>query len=220
MTAIQFKNVYIENENLSICEDISLKINKNEIVYLTGKTGIGKSSILKTLYGAQKIKKGTLNVLDFDMNKINKKEIPFLRKKMGIVFQDFQLLYDRNVYKNLSFVLQATGWEDKIKIKNRCEYILETIGLKEKINDMLYKLSSGQQQKLCIGRALLNHPELIIADEPTGNLDSETSLEIMNLISKIHKLGTTIIITTHDEKIINLFPAKILKLEERKLTEI
>ena len=135
-------------------------------------------------------------------------------------YYDFQLLYDRNVYKNLSFVLQATGWEDKIKIKNRCEYILETIGLKEKINDMLYKLSSGQQQKLCIGRALLNHPELIIADEPTGNLDSETSLEIMNLISKIHKLGTTIIITTHDEKIINLFPAKILKLEERKLTEI
>ena len=220
MTAIQFKNVYIENENLSICEDVSLKINKNEIVYLIGKTGIGKSSILKTLYGAQKIKKGTLNVLDFDMNKINKKEIPFLRKKMGIVFQDFQLLYDRNVYKNLSFVLQATGWEDKTKIKNRCEYILETIGLKEKINDMLHKLSSGQQQKLCIGRALLNHPELIIADEPTGNLDSETSLEIMNLISKIHKLGKTIIITTHDEKIINLFPAKILKLEDKKLTEI
>ena len=220
MTAIQFKNVYIENENLSICEDISLEINKNEIVYLIGKTGIGKSSILKTLYGAQKIKKGTLNVLDFDMNKINKKEIPFLRKKMGIVFQDFQLLYDRNVYKNLSFVLQATGWEDKTKIKNRCEYILETIGLKEKINDMLHKLSSGQQQKLCIGRALLNHPELIIADEPTGNLDSETSLEIMNLISKIHKLGKTIIITTHDEKIINLFPAKILKLEDKKLTEI
>ena len=220
MTAIQFKNVYIENENLSICEDVSLKINKNEIVYLIGKTGIGKSSILKTLYGAQKIKKGTLNVLDFDMNKINKKEMPFLRKKMGIVFQDFQLLYDRNVYKNLSFVLQATGWEDKTKIKNRCEYILETIGLKEKINDMLHKLSSGQQQKLCIGRALLNHPELIIADEPTGNLDSETSLEIMNLISKIHKLGKTIIITTHDEKIINLFPAKILKLEDKKLTEI
>tara|TARA_B100001750_G_C15514990_1_gene606412 strand:+ start:330 stop:992 length:663 start_codon:yes stop_codon:yes gene_type:complete len=220
MAAIQFKNVYIENENLSICEDVSLKINKNEIVYLIGKTGIGKSSILKTLYGAQKIKKGTLNVLDFDMNKINKKEMPFLRKKMGIVFQDFQLLYDRNVYKNLSFVLQATGWEDKTKIKNRCEYILETIGLKEKINDMLHKLSSGQQQKLCIGRALLNHPELIIADEPTGNLDSETSLEIMNLISKIHKLGKTIIITTHDEKIINLFPAKILKLEDKKLTEI
>ena len=139
---------------------------------------------------------------------------------MNPVFQDFQLLYDRNVYDNLSFVLKATGWKDQSKIKTRCEYILETINLQEKSKSMIHKLSSGQQQKLCIGRSLLNHPDIIIADEPTGNLDTETSSEIMNLICKIHKLGKTIIIATHDEKIIKLFPAKKLKLENKSLIEL
>lgn len=220
MNAVELKNVYITNDGTEICENVSLEIKLKEMVYLTGKTGIGKSSILKTLYGEQKVQKGELFVLGLNMNKIKNKDMPFLRRKMGIVFQDFQLLYDRNVYDNLSFVLKATGWKDQSKIKKRCEYILETINLQEKSKSMLHKLSSGQQQKLCIGRSLLNHPDIIIADEPTGNLDTETSSDIMNLICKIHKLGKTIIMATHDEKIIKLFPAKKLKLENNSLIEL
>lgn len=196
-----------------ILSDVDIKIHKGEFWYLIGQTGSGKSSLLKTLYGEIHLEKGEGKIADFDLRTLKEKEIPFLRRKLGIVFQDFQLLTDRSVYENLRFVLKATGWKGENDIKTRIHEVLEQVGLLTKDFKMPHELSGGEQQRVVIARALLNHPEIILADEPTGNLDPKVSDDIMNLLLQISKNGTAILMATHDYRIIQKFPAKILKCE-------
>ena len=217
--------VYLDKVNIKqndkvILSNISLSINKGEFIYMIGKTGIGKSSLLRILYGDLKIGEGEANVMGINLNKIKDKKIPYLRRKLGIVFQDFKLLSDRSIEKNLIFVLKATDWRNSSEIGVRIEEVLKMVKLKDVRNKFPHELSGGEQQRVAIARALLNKPELVLADEPTGNLDPATSIEIMQLLKDIHNDGTTILIATHDYEIISKFPAKTIRIEKGRLFEL
>lgn len=219
-TVISLQNVNIyQGENL-ILQDVNFEVNKGEFVYLVGKTGTGKSSLLKTLYGELTLREGKGNVVGFNLSDMNWKTVPFLRRNLGVVFQDFQLLTDRNVNENLKFVLKATGWKDEMLIQEKIGDVLDKVGLKSKGYKMPYEMSGGEQQRIDIARALLNSPKLILADEPTGNLDPETSDEIMQLLIQIAKdYGTTVIMATHDFIVINRYPGRMLKTENGRVVD-
>ncbi|ARV16499.1 cell division ATP-binding protein FtsE [Polaribacter sp. SA4-12] len=214
------ENADIYQKDNLVLSKVNLTIQKGEFYYLIGKTGSGKSSLMKTLYGDLKLQRGTGNIVDFDLKKIKEKEIPFLRRKIGIVFQDFKLLSDRTVFGNLEFVLKATGWKDKEKIKEKINEVLDKVGMKAQYYKKTFELSGGEQQRIAIARALLNDPELILADEPTGNLDPKTSLEVMELLNDIHKSGKTILMATHDYQLIVKFKQKTIKCEGGELFEV
>jgi cell division transport system ATP-binding protein len=217
---LSIKNANIYQGDSLILSDVNITVSRSEFVYLVGKTGSGKSSLLKTLYGELPLKNGTANVAGFDLKDLTWKTVPFLRRNIGIVFQDFQLLTDRNVHDNLKFVLSATGWNDEKAIEDKIEEVLGKVGLKSKGFKYPYELSGGEQQRIDIARALLNSPKLILADEPTGNLDPETTEEIMNLLFQIGKdLGTAIVMATHDYIVINKYPARMIRTEGGKVID-
>lgn len=214
------RNANIYQEKSLILQDINIEVNKGEFIYLIGKTGSGKSSFMKTLYADLPLTEGQGSIVDFDLAKLKEKNIPYLRRKIGIVFQDFKLLPDRSVYKNLEFTLKATGWKDDNEIKLKIDEVLDKVGMKGKSQKMPHQMSGGEQQRVAIARALLNDPELILADEPTGNLDPQTSSEVMQLLRDINQNGKTIIMATHDYALIMKFPAKTLKCDEGVIFEV
>ncbi len=219
-TVISLKNVNIYQGNSLILQDVNFDIHKGEFVYLVGKTGTGKSSLLKTLYGELQLTEGSASVVGFDIRQMDWKKVPFLRRNLGVVFQDFQLLTDRNVQENLKFVLRATGWKDERLIQEKINDVLDKVGLKTKGFKMPFEMSGGEQQRVDIARALLNSPKLILADEPTGNLDPETSDEIMQLLIQIAKdYGTTVVMATHDFIVINRYPGRMLKTENGRVAD-
>ncbi|MEP6746498.1 MAG: ATP-binding cassette domain-containing protein [Bacteroidota bacterium] len=217
---VELRNVNIYQGSNLVLQDVNINIDKGEFVYLVGKTGTGKSSLLKTLYGDLSLTQGDGIVAGFNLKEMDWKKVPFLRRNLGVVFQDFQLLTDRNVNDNLKFVLKATGWKDEKLMDEKIADVLDKVGLKSKGFKMPFEMSGGEQQRVDIARALLNSPKLILADEPTGNLDPETSDEIMQLLVKIGKdYGTTIIMATHDYIVINKFPARMLKTEKGRVED-
>jgi cell division transport system ATP-binding protein len=217
---VHLKNVSVYQGNSLILSDVNITVNRGEFVYLVGKTGTGKSSLLKTLYADLDFKEGEATVVGFDLSKLDWRKIPYLRRDLGVVFQDFQLLTDRNVNENLKFVLRATGWKDEKLMDEKIADVLDKVGLKTKGFKMPFELSGGEQQRIDIARALLNSPKLILADEPTGNLDPETSDEIMHLLFNICRdYGTAIIMATHDYPVIRRFPARTIKTEKGKVLD-
>lgn len=217
---IDIKDAKIYQGDNLILEDVNLVVNKGEFVYLVGKTGTGKSSLLKTLYGELPLKEGQATVAGFDLRQLTWKTVPFLRRTLGVVFQDFQLLTDRNVNENLKFVLKATGWKDEKLMNEKIADVLEKVGLKSKGFKMPFELSGGEQQRIDIARALLNSPKLILADEPTGNLDPETSDEIMQLLFHISRdYGTAVVMATHDYIVIRKFPARTVRTEKSRVLD-
>ncbi|MBC7566788.1 MAG: ATP-binding cassette domain-containing protein [Pedobacter sp.] len=212
-TVISLRNVDVFQQKHLVLSSVNLDISKGEFVFLIGQTGSGKSSLLKIIYGDLHIGNGDGLVAGFDLKNLAIKDVPFLRRKLGIVFQDFQLLTDRTIEKNLEFVLKATGWTDKVLIDERVKDVLEKVGLRSKIRKMPHELSGGEQQRVVIARALLNNPEIILADEPTGNLDPDTSEEIVMLLRQISLGGTSVIMATHDYHMIRTFPSRIIKCE-------
>ncbi|MFK7813663.1 MAG: cell division ATP-binding protein FtsE [Maribacter sp.] len=219
-TILELKDASIFQKESLILNDVSLEVKRGEFVYLIGKTGSGKSSFMKTLYGDLPLRKGEGSIVDFDLKKLREKDIPFLRRKLGIVFQDFKLLPDRTINKNMRFVLKATGWKDTAKMDIQIEDVLEKVGMKTKGFKFPHELSGGEQQRIAIARALLNNPELIIADEPTGNLDPQTSVEVMKVLQDINKAGRTILMATHDYALILKYPSKTLKCDGNKVFEV
>lgn len=219
-TVVSLKNVNIYQGNSLILQDVNFTINKGEFVYLVGKTGTGKSSLLKTLYGELTLTEGEASVVGFNLRGMDWKKVPFLRRNLGVVFQDFQLLTDRNVHENLKFVLKATGWKDERLMEEKIADVLEKVGLKSKGFKMPFEMSGGEQQRVEIARALLNSPKLVLADEPTGNLDPETSDEIMQLLFQIAKdYGTSVVMATHDFIVINRYPSRMLKTENGRVAD-
>lgn len=208
-----------QDKNL-ILNEVNIDVKKGEFVYLIGKTGSGKSSLLKTLYGDLGLSHGKGEIVGFDLNAMKDKNIPFLRRKLGIVFQDFKLLNERTINNNLDFVLRATGWKDKAKIKQKIEDVLTKVSMQNKGHKFPYELSGGEQQRIAIARALLNDPELILADEPTGNLDPETSIEVMEVLQDLNKKGNTILMATHDYGLLLKYPSKTLKCENNRVFEV
>lgn len=218
---VDYEHVDIDRESINILHDINITIAKGDFVYLIGKVGSGKSSFLKSLYYEIPIKSGRAHILDYELESIRRKEVPFLRRKIGIVFQDFQLLTDRSVQKNLEFVLKATGSKNKDIIEMRIEEVLTQVGMQNKGYKMPHELSGGEQQRVVIARALLNEPEIILADEPTGNLDPETGNQIVQLLHKIsNEDGTAVVMSTHNYAIVQKYPGKIIKCENGHLKEI
>ena len=217
---LSLRNVSIYQENKVILSNVNLEVNHGEFIYIIGKTGSGKSSFLKTLYADLPLTEGEGTIVDFDLVKLKENEIPFLRRKIGIVFQDFKLLPDRSVKENMLFVLKATGWKNNIEMQDKIDEVLEKVGLHAISGKMPHQLSGGEQQRVAIARALLNDPEFILADEPTGNLDPQTSVEILNVLKKINESGKTIILATHDYASLMKFPAKTLKCEDHKIFEV
>ncbi|CCG53785.1 Probable cell division ATP-binding protein FtsE [Flavobacterium indicum GPTSA100-9 = DSM 17447] len=219
-TILSLKDVSIYQENNLVLSDISLNVNKGDFIYFIGKTGSGKSSFLKVLYGDLPLKEGEGTIVDYDLTTLKEKDIPYLRRKLGVVFQDFKLLSDRSIKDNLLFVLKATGWTDKQEMEDQIQEVLNKVGMASFATKMPHQLSGGEQQRVAIARALLNDPELILADEPTGNLDPQTSVEIMEVLKKINANGKTIIMATHDYALLLKYPSKTLKFEEGKVFEV
>ncbi|MBR6272240.1 MAG: ATP-binding cassette domain-containing protein [Bacteroidales bacterium] len=214
---IELANANVYQRDNIILSNVTFSIGRGDFVYLIGKTGSGKSSLLRTLYAELPSYDGIVNVAGFDLTDIKRKEIPYLRRKLGIVFQDFQLLEDRDVEGNLKFVLNATGWYNSDEIDRRIDEVLEMVGLREKRHSMPYNLSGGEQQGVTIARALLNHPDIILADEPTGNLDPETALDVLKLLLKIADSGTAVMMATHNYGLIQKYPGRIIKCENHQV---
>ena len=217
---LQLANIEIRREENRVLHEASFTLRSGEFVYVIGKVGSGKSSLLKSLYCEIPIQAGEAQLLEYDLRKIKRKHIPFLRRKLGIVFQDLQLLTDRSVSKNLEFVLKATGWKKQAEIRARIEEVLRQVGMPDKGYKMPHELSGGEQQRIAIARALLNHPRLILADEPTGNLDPETSGQIVQLLHDICQQGTAVIMTTHNYTLVHNYPARIVKCENAGLSDV
>ncbi|HUX83737.1 MAG TPA: ATP-binding cassette domain-containing protein [Chitinophagaceae bacterium] len=216
----ELKNVNIYQSNALILGNVNLSVSKGEFVYLVGKTGTGKSSLLRTLYGDLPLREGEGRVVGFDLSQITWKTVPYLRRNLGVVFQDFQLLTDRNVHENLAFVLKSTGWKDQARMEEKINDVLDKVGLKTKGFKMPFELSGGEQQRVDIARAMLNSPKLILADEPTGNLDPETSDDIMQLLFQIARdYGTSVIMATHDYIVLQKFPSRVLRTEQGKVVD-
>ena len=217
---VSFSDATIKQNGKTVLKDVSIDVPEGSFVFLIGRTGSGKSSLIKTIYGDLKLEDGLGSVGEFDLLRLKSKEIPSLRRYLGVVFQDFKLLPDRNIYENLKFVLRATGWRDKNKINQRIDEVLKMVGITINKNKFPFELSGGEQQRIAIARALLNDPKLIIADEPTGNLDPQTSQEIMQLFKLLHQRGMTLLMATHDYQMIVKFPGKIFKCEDGKVFEV
>ena len=214
---VDYKNVEIHRKELVVLKNVTFSLNSGEFVYLIGRVGSGKSSLMKSMYSEIPIIEGEASVLDYDLTSIKKKDIPYLRRRIGIVFQDFQLLTDRSVYDNLLFVLEATGWKDKKEIEERIESALQQVGMSNKSYKMPHELSGGEQQRIVIARALLNKPTLVLADEPTGNLDPDTGNQIVSLLHEIAENGTTVIMATHNLNLIEQFPGKVIRCEDKQV---
>ena len=217
---IRYTDVEIHQQELCVLNDVNLELHKGEFVYLVGKVGSGKTSLLKTFYGELDIASGEAEVLGYDMLHIKRKHIPQLRRKLGIVFQDFQLLTDRTVYDNLEFVLRATGWKSKGEIKDKIEEVLNLVGMSNKVYKLPNELSGGEQQRIVIARAVLNSPEIILADEPTGNLDSETGHAIAELLHGISEAGALVVMTTHNLQLLREFPGKVYRCADHLMTDV
>ena len=216
---IELVNADIVQRDHVVLSDISLEIKTGEFVYMIGKVGSGKTSLIKTLNAELPLTKGEGTVAGFDLSDLKTREIPFLRRKLGVVFQDFRLLNDRNVYDNLSFVLKATDWKDEIEIEDRVLAVLGKVAMTSKIKSMPHQLSGGEQQRVVIARALLNDPEIILADEPTGNLDPQTSIDLLQIFKDLNEQGKTVVIATHDYPLIRRFPARIITVDDQKIYE-
>lgn len=220
-TIIKYSGVEVDRAAKSVLKNVSFEIRKGEFVYLVGKVGSGKSSLMKTMYGEVPISEGAkAEVMGFDILKMKKKEVPYLRRKLGVVFQDFQLLQDRSVKDNLEFVLKATGWKNRSEIEARIEEVLKEVGMDNKSYKMPHELSGGEQQRIVIARALLNRPELILADEPTGNLDPETGEQIVRLLHRIADEGRSVLMVTHNIALCDRFPGRVLECRDKELVEV
>ena len=219
-TVLSLKNAAISQGGNIILSNINLEVNHGEFIYIIGKTGTGKSSFMKALYAELPLTEGEGKIVDFNLVTLKEDEIPFLRRKIGFVFQDLKLLPDRSVEDNLLFVLKATGWKDQNEINNKIDEVLDKVGMKAYIDKMPHQLSGGEQQRIAIARALLNDPEFILADEPTGNLDPQTSIEVLDVLKKINALGKTVIMATHDYALLMKFPSKTLKCEDASIFEV
>ena len=220
MVIVEYQNVAIERAERIVLQDVTFKLSKGEFCYLVGLVGSGKSSLMKSMYAEIPIEEGVASVLGYEIHRLKRKDIPFLRRKIGIVFQDFQLLQDRSVYANLKFVLEATGWKNNHEIKERIEEVLTKVGMVNKSYKMPHELSGGEQQRIVIARALLNNPELILADEPTGNLDPQTGYLIITLLHELAKSGHTVLMATHNMQLVEEFPARILQCTNKGIIEI
>lgn len=220
MSLVKYKNVTIQRQNKNVLKDVSFELEPSTFYYLIGKVGSGKSSLMKTMYGDVPILEGDeAEVLDYNLLTLSRKEVPFLRRKLGIVFQDFQLLQDRSVFSNLEFVLKATGWHDNLQIQQRIGEVLTEVGMSNKSYKMPHELSGGEQQRIVIARALLNKPQLILADEPTGNLDPSTGYQILILLHKLVDAGHTVLMATHNHQLLEDFPGKVFRCVNKELIE-
>lgn len=216
---LSVKNVTIYQEQIPVLSNVNFDIQKGEFVYLIGRTGGGKSSLLKTLYADLPLKEGEISVASYNLHRLKKSEIPYLRRRIGVIFQDFQLLYDRTIAENLIFVMKATGWTDKVKMKSRLAEVLMRVGLGSSANKMPHQLSGGEQQRIVFARALVNDPLILMADEPTGNLDPDVAEDIIGLFKEINKSGTTIFMATHNHTFLDRHPARVLKIENGKVLD-